>query len=164
MKNKGVKALTVSALVAALYVALTYVSFALGLSSGAIQFRLSEVLCVLVYFTPYATYGLSVGCFLANLLTGCAPLDIIFGTLATFLGAFVGSKMKNKYLVPLPTVISNALIVPFVIMYCYSNEANPFVYFSNLVGVVIGETAMAYVLGLLLLKALEKNNAFKNLK
>ncbi|MBO5212168.1 MAG: QueT transporter family protein [Clostridia bacterium] len=164
MKRNSVRALTFSALIAALYVALTYVSFALGLSSGAIQFRLSEMLCILVYFTPYATYGLSVGCFLANLLTGCAPLDIIFGTLATFLGALVGSKLKNRFLVPIPTVLSNTLIVPAVIMYCYSNETNLGIYFTNLVGVLIGEAVMAYIAGILLLLALEKKNVFKKFK
>ena len=164
MKSSSVKKLTISALVAALYVALTLVSFALGISNGAIQFRLSEALCVLVYFIPSSVYGLSVGCFLANLLTGCAPLDIIFGTIATLIGGFLGSKMKNKFLVPLPTVLANALIVPFVIMYCYSNEANLGIYFTNLAGVLIGEIAMAYVLGIILLLALERNKAFKNLR
>lgn len=164
MKNNKVRELTFSALVAALYVALTFVSFALGISSGVVQFRLSEALCVLVYLIPSSVYGLTVGCFLANLLTGCAPLDIIFGAVATFVGALIGSRLKNKFLVPLPTVLSNAVIVPFVIMYCYSNEHNLGVYFAGLGGVLIGEIAMAYILGMLLLLALDKNKAFKNLK
>ena len=72
---------------AALYVALTYLANALGLASGAIQFRLSEALAILPFFTPAAIPGLYIGCLLANILTACAPLDIALGPVATLLGA-----------------------------------------------------------------------------
>ena len=74
-------------LIAALYVALTYLAMALGLDKNAIQVRFSESLCVLAFFTPAAIPGMTIGCLLANILTGCAPLDILLGPVATFIGA-----------------------------------------------------------------------------
>lgn len=109
-----------AAAVAALYVVLTLVSAAFGLSSGVIQFRLSEALCVLPAFTSAAVPGLGVGCLLANLLTGSPVWDVLFGTLATLLGA-VGTYLlrRYKYLAPLPPVLSNTLIIPVVLRFAY---------------------------------------------
>ncbi|HOA84750.1 MAG TPA: QueT transporter family protein, partial [Bacillota bacterium] len=70
-------------IIAALYVALTFLSAAMGLASGVIQLRLSEALCVLPVFTPAAIPGLAVGCLIANFATGAVVLDVIFGSLAT---------------------------------------------------------------------------------
>ncbi|MBQ5833918.1 MAG: QueT transporter family protein, partial [Clostridia bacterium] len=107
-------------LIAALYTVLTYAIGAIGLASGAIQFRISEALCVLAAFTPAAIPGLTIGCFLSNLLTNCIWQDVVFGTLATFLGALLGWMLRKRaYLIPLPTVVANTLIVPFVLAYGY---------------------------------------------
>ena len=120
MKKKPVLFLTMGAVIAAMYVALTLVSNAFGLASGVIQVRISEALTILPYFTPAAIPGLTIGCLLSNLLTGCALPDIIFGSLATFLGA-VGSYAlrRNRWLCALPPIISNMLIIPFILTYAY---------------------------------------------
>ncbi|MBQ9133504.1 MAG: QueT transporter family protein [Clostridia bacterium] len=152
--NKKVKLLTQGAIIAALYVLLTYLAAAMGLSSGAIQVRFSEALCVLPYFTPAAIPGLTIGCLLANFLTGCATWDIIFGSLATLIGAVVARMLrKHKWLVPLPSVLANIIVVPPVLMYVYgAEEAYPFLVAT----VGIGEVVSIYGLGMLLFFALNK--------
>ena len=95
MKKYTTLYLTRGALIAALYVSLTYASSLFGLSSGAIQFRLSEMLCILPVFMPEAVVGLTLGCLIANLLTGAVVWDIIFGSLATLMGA-VGARLLSK--------------------------------------------------------------------
>ena len=101
-------------------VVLTYFISAFNLASGAIQVRISEALTILPYFTPAAIPGLFVGCLLANLLTGAAIYDVIFGSLATLLGA-VGTYLlrKHKFLCTLAPVVSNIIIIPLVLRYGY---------------------------------------------
>lgn len=119
-KDKNVLYLTQGGIIAAVYVVLTYIAAAMGLASGAIQVRLSEALCLLPMLTPAAVPGLTVGCVLANLLTGCLPGDVIFGSLATLLGA-VGTRLLRKHpkIAWLPPVLSNMIIVPLVLMHVY---------------------------------------------
>ena len=83
MKNKKIMYLSQAAMIAALYVVLTLLANALGLANYAIQVRFSEALTILPFFTPAAIPGLTIGCLLSNIFTGCAPLDVLFGTLAT---------------------------------------------------------------------------------
>ena len=143
-------------MIAALYVALTYVAMAFGLSSGVIQFRISEALCILPIFMPEAVPGFAVGCFLANILTGCAPWDVVFGTVATLIGA-VGAYLIGKrlpaWVATLPTVLANAIIVPFVLLYVYEAEGT-YLFFMATVG--LGELVCATGLGTLLASALKK--------
>ncbi len=126
MRNKNTRFFTQAALIGAMYVVLTYLVNLLGLASGAIQVRLSEALCVLPMFTPAAVPGLFVGCLLANLLTGCAPWDVVFGSIATLLGALgtylIGKHCKGKarLTAPIPPIVANTLIVPLVIRYVYN--------------------------------------------
>ena len=112
--------ITQAALIAAIYTVLTMIAAGFDLASGAIQVRFSEALTILPYFTPAAIPGLTIGCLLSNTLTGCALPDIIFGTLATLLGA-VGSYAlrRNRWLCALPPIISNMLIIPFILTYAY---------------------------------------------
>ncbi len=154
-KKRQTRLLCHAAIIAALYTVFTYVTAALGLASGAIQLRLSEALCILVAFTPAAIPGLTLGCLISNLVTGCLPTDILFGTLATLLGAIGGRLLrKSPYLVPLPTVLFNTLIVPLVLAYAYRvEEGLPFLFLS----VGIGELLSAYLLGILLYLPLKKN-------
>ena len=143
-----------SGLIAALYTVLTVFVGAFGLASGAVQFRVSEALCVLPFFTPAAIPGLTIGCLISNLLTGCLWQDLLFGTLATLIGA-LGARMLRKvfWLVPLPTVVANTVIVPFVLAYAYHMEGGlPFLMLT----VGLGEILSAYVLGIVLLLALKK--------
>lgn len=154
MKKNNVLFLTHAAMIAALYVVLTFLSNAFGLASGAIQIRISEALTILPYFTPAAVPGLFVGCLLSNVLTGCAFFDVIFGSLATLLGA-IGTRFlcKRKWLSPIPPIISNMVIVPLVLTYVYELPGG-IPYLMLTVG--IGEVISCGVLGLLLMSVLSK--------
>ena len=148
-------------LVAALYVVLTWLCALVGLDKGVIQLRLSEALCVLPAFTGAAVPGLFVGCLLANLLTGSALPDVVFGSLATLIGALGAYLLRRrKWLVPLPTVLANALIIPFVLRFAYGAEGT-IPYFMLTVGA--GEVISAYICGMLLYAALvrQKVQLFK---
>ena len=150
-----VRYITLSATIAALYVVLTLISALFGLSSGAIQLRISEALCVLVAFTPAAIPGLTIGCFISNLIASANILDIVFGTLATFLGALGGYYLrKKKWLITLPTLLSNVIIVPLVIVYGFGVKDMALPLVALTVG--IGEFISACVLGTGLLLILEK--------
>ena len=149
--------ITLSATIAALYVVLTLISAAFGLSSGAIQLRISEALCVLVALTPAAIPGLTIGCLISNLVASANILDIIFGTLATFLGALGGYYLrKKKWLITLPTLLSNVIIVPLVIVYGFGVKDMALPLVALTVG--IGEFLSATVLGTGLLLILQKYN------
>lgn len=155
-RRKRTRFLCQAAIIASLYTVLTYLTSLLGLANGAIQLRLSEALCVLSVFTPAAIPGLTLGCLVSNLVTGCLPTDILFGTLATLLGAAGGHLLRNRpYLVPLPTVISNTVIIPFVLAYAYRvEEGLPFLFLT----VGIGEILSAYVLGIFLYLSLKNKH------
>ena len=157
MNNKRSSALWIaqSAAIAALYVVLTLI-FA-PISFGEMQVRISEALTVLPLFTPAAIPGLFVGCVLGNLLGGAIVWDVVFGSLATLLGAVGGYLLrKNRWLVPLPTVIANGIIVPFVLRYGYGVEL-PIV--LMMVYVAVGEIISCYGLGELLITVLQKHRA-----
>ena len=150
-------------LIAALYVALTYLATVLGIASGVIQFRLSEALCVLPIFLPEAVPALAVGCCIANIISMCAPWDIVLGSLATLIGA-LGAYLVGKRLPPvvatIPTVLANALIIPFVLMFVYGIEGT-YLFFALTVG--IGEIVCATIGGTLLAGALKRSRVFDNL-
>ena len=149
-----VKTLCMGGAIAALYVVLTLVAQAFGLASGAIQVRLSEALTILPVFTASAVPGLTVGCVLANLITGCAAWDVVFGSLATLIGAVGTRLLKNKPLVAgIPPVVSNAIIVPIVLQKVYG-VPDSFWYLMLTVGA--GEVIACGVLGLLLYKSFKK--------
>ncbi len=143
-------------IIAALYVVLTWLTSLVGLSSGVIQYRLSEIMMILPLLPvigPASVIGLTISCALANQLTGCIIWDVIFGTLATLIGT-IGTRLLRKFPAPvalLPPVLSNALVVPFVLRYAYHFEGT-IPYFILTVG--IGELVMVEICGLLLLKPL----------
>lgn len=152
--NRNLRFLCRGALIAALYVVLTWLCSLVGLDKGVIQMRLSEALCVLPAFTGAAVPGLFVGCLLANLLTGSALPDIIFGSLATLIGALGAYALRRrKWLVPLPTVLANVLIIPFVLRFAYGAEGT-IPYFMLTVGA--GEVISAYICGMLLYVAMDR--------
>lgn len=148
------KYISTSAIIGALYIVLTMVSNSLGLASGAIQVRISEALCILPVFTPAAVPGLFAGCIISNIIAGGNIFDIIFGSLATLIGAIGTLKLKNhKYLALIPPIVSNTIIVPIILCYAYGiNQALYFVMFT----VGIGEVISCGVMGMVLLKAMEK--------
>ena len=140
------------AAIAAIYVALTLMLSAI--SFGPVQFRISEALCILPYFTPAAVPGLFIGCLLSNLLFGAALPDIVFGSLATLIGA-VGSwcLRRHKWCVGLPPIFANALIIPLVLRYAYG-APDLILYMVGTVG--LGEILAVGVLGNVLLITLER--------
>lgn len=136
---------TRGAMIAAVYVALTLLASAMGLSSGVIQFRFSEALCILPIFLPEAIPGLFIGCLISNLIAGGVIWDIIFGSIATLIGALGARWLKNlpegkKWIATLPTVFSNMIIVPFVLIYAYGA---PDSYIFLMLTVGIGEVVCA---------------------
>ena len=150
-----------AAMIAAIYVVLTFIANALGLASYAIQVRFSEALTILPYFTPAAIPGLFIGCLLSNILTGCALPDIVFGSLATLAGA-VGTYVlrKWKWCAPVCPIIAYTLIVPLVLIYGYGllieglSTLQCYGYYCLTVGA--GEFISCGILGMILLTALQK--------
>lgn len=142
-----------AAMIAAIYVVLTFAANAFGLANYAVQVRFSEALTILPFFTPAAIPGLFIGCLLSNILTGCALPDIIFGSLATLLGAFLTYKLRRyKWLAPVPPIVTNMIVVPPVLLYAYGIRP---LWFS-VVTVTAGEIISCGILGMLLLFSLEK--------
>lgn len=154
MKSKKLVFICQAAVIAALYVVLTYVFSAFA--SGVIQVRVSEALTILPAFTPAAIPGLVIGCLLSNTLTGCVLLDIIFGSVATLIGALGSYALRrHTWLVPIPPIVSNMIIVPFVLRCAYgATDAFPFM----IATVGAGEIISCYLLGMLLYGALKKMN------
>ncbi len=152
MRDKKVLFMVQAAAIAAVYVVLTVVGAAFGF--GPVQVRFSEALTVLPYFTPAAIPGLFIGCIIANLTAGAIPLDIVFGSIATLIGA-VGSYTlrRQKFLVPVPPIIANAVIVPFVLYYGYGD---PMPIPMMMLTVGAGEVIACYVIGMILLLALDR--------
>ena len=146
MKNKKLVFICQAAVIAALYVVLTYVFSAFA--SGVIQVRVSEALTILPAFTPAAIPGLVIGCLLSNTLTGCVLLDIIFGSVATLIGALGSYALRrHTWLVPIPPIVSNMIIVPFVLRFAYgATDAFPFM----IATVGAGEIISCYLLGMIL--------------
>lgn len=176
MKNKSAHFLVNAAVIAAVYAVLTRALW--EISSAGIQFRLSEALCVLPAFTPAAVPGLTIGCAIANLLGGGNVFDVVFGSLATLLAAlctlFIGRAfrvgkteripLRAKLLAPLPPVVFNALIIPFVLYYGYGfvetfgvTGALPVLGLYALT-VGAGEAAVCYLLGIPLMLAVNRVN------
>lgn len=166
MKKDSTRYVAFGGMIAGLYVVLTYVANLFGLASGAIQVRLSEALTILPVFTAAAVPGLAVGCLLANILTGCVVWDVIFGTLATLIGAVGTRLLRNKpYVAWIPPVVSNAVIIPIVLMKAYGVEdvavfgqtfAGNALWPMLVLTVGIGEIISCGLLGLMLYQTLKK--------
>ncbi len=167
MKKNTTKMVAFGGVIAALYVVLTIIAAALGIASGAIQVRLSEALTILPVFTAAAVPGLTVGCVVANLITGCAAWDVVFGSMATLLGAIGTRLLKDRPAVAwIPPVVSNMVIVPIVLMKVYGvdnvevfgevfNGDSLWIMLAVTVG--IGEIIACGVLGMLLHQTIKKN-------
>ena len=160
--NKKVLFICQGAMIAAIYVVLTLFINTFNLASGAIQVRISEALCILPIFTPAAIPGLFVGCLLSNIMMGSAIYDIIFGSLATLIGA-VGTYYlrKTRFLFTLPPVIANAVIIPFVLKFAYGlTDA----FWFLVATVAAGEIICVCIIGMILKAALwpERRFIFRN--
>lgn len=158
MKHKGILFISQSAIIAALYVVLTLLANALGLANMPVQVRFSEALTILPVFTPAAIPGLFVGCLISNFLSNAVIWDVIFGSLATLIGALGTFLLRRfKVLSLLPPIIANTVIVPFVLIYAYRIEGT-LAFFMLTVG--LGELISCGVLGFLLRRALEKKSKY----
>ena len=143
------------AIIAAIYVVLTVI-FA-PISFGAVQVRVAELLTIMPLFTPAAIPGLFIGCLIANIIGGGIILDVIFGSIATLIGAVLGYLLrKNRWLVPIPAIVSNTVIVPFVLKYGYGVGMPRWIL---MIYIAIGEIAGCYVLGELFATVLLKRKA-----
>ena len=153
MKNKSVLFMTQAAMIAAIYVALTVIFAPFGF--GEIQIRISEALTILPAFTPAAIPGLFVGCIIGNFIGGAILPDIIFGSLATLIGAIFTYllRKKHKYLAPLPPIISNTIIIPLILSFAYGI---PIAIPVMMLTVGIGEIISCGVLGMILYTPLAK--------
>ena len=160
-RNKTLQ-LANAGLIAALYVVLTWIANLLGLASGAIQVRLSEALTILPVFTASAVPGLAVGCVLANLLTGCAAWDVVFGSLATLIGAVGTRLLKDKPLLAwIPPVLSNMAIIPIILIKVY---AVPDAWWFLVLTIGAGEIISCGLLGLLLWRSLKNIPQIKEMQ
>ena len=141
-----------AAIIAALYVVLTYVSAAFDLASGAIQVRISEGLTVLPFFTVAGIPGVTLGCFLANLLLGSPWPDVVFGSMATLIGALgTYALKKNRFACSIPPVISNAVIIPLVLRYAYGTPGSLLFFAAT---IAAGEIISCVVFGQVIISAL----------
>lgn len=166
MRKFSVRDLCLAAMAAALYAVLGYFGDIFGLTFGPFQFRFAEALTVLPFLFPWATPGLFVGCLIVNLLSPYGPLDIVVGSLATLIAALWTAHMPNKWLAPLPPVICNTVLVGFTIGWTEAGgftEKLPGAWAWNGFTVGLGELAVCYILGLLLLSLLPKLKAFRDM-
>ena len=142
-KRKRLLYLAQGGITAAAYTALTLVFS--PISFGPVQVRIAEALSILPMFTKAAVPGLFIGCLLGNLLGGALILDVIFGSIATLIGAYLGYLFrKNRWLVPVPTVVSNTLIIPFILRYAYDVQLPVYLIVLYILG---GEILSSYLLG-----------------
>lgn len=154
--KKNLLYLIQAAIIAAIYVIIT-LTFS-PLSFGPVQFRFSEALTVLPFVLKSAVPGLFVGCLIANFFSP-NPLmwmDVVFGSLATLLAAYLTMKTKKPYLAPLPPVIVNALIIGIMLAYLYGLPL-----WLTISSVGLGQAVSCYVLGYPLLFFLLKTKIFQ---
>ncbi len=166
MKEKiPVRKLTVAAVTAALYVALSYAAYTFNAAFGAVQFRLSEALTLLPFLFPETAWGLFVGCILTNLLSMYGPVDIVFGSLATLLAGLWTAKCGNKWTAAIPPVVCNGLIVSAVIAYAEAGVTGAFLpaWGLNILTVSLSEAVLCFVPGVILVDALQKSGAARRL-
>ncbi len=171
--KKSAKFISTAAIVAALYVVLSLLTYTF--SYLEIQCRVAEALCMTIFYTPAGIFGVVIGCFITNLFGG-SPIDMIFGTAATLIAALLTYpiartirkkngptlKMRHALLIPIPTVLVNAIIIPFVLYFGYqvTSFANaekmlPVLLLLSL-SVFIGEVISCYVFGPLFVLALNR--------
>jgi len=154
MKNFDIKFMIKTAIIAAIYVVLTWVLS--PISYGAIQFRISEILVLLVVFNPKYSLALILGCFIANTTSSLGWYDMVFGTLATIIAIIPMCFVKKLPIAAIFPVISNALIVSFELGLAF-DMFQPAVFWFNVLTIAIGEAVVLYLLGIPIMISLSKN-------
>ena len=160
--------LITAAIIGALYAVLTMVLA--PISYGPVQFRVSEVLCILPFFMPYTSWGLFIGCIVANLMSAAGLLDVVFGSLATLITCVciaqcgkMGNTLRARLLACFMPVIWNALIVGATLTVALAGlnplkDIGAFAVYAGQVG--LGELGVMYVIGLPLMTYLPKKRFF----
>lgn len=159
MRKFTTRDLTLSAMVAAVYFVLSYFGNIFGLTFGVVQIRFAEALTVLPFLFPATAPGLAVGCLVTNLLSPYGPIDMVVGTLATAVAAFLTMKMPRWYLAALPPIVMNMLLLPPMWAWAEVGALNNAFWAAclfNAVTFAVGEAVACYVLGTVLLKTLPK--------
>ena len=155
MKKITVRELALCGVLAAVYAVVTMATA--SFAYGPIQFRITEALCVLPFFAPVTSLGLFIGCLVANLFSTVSVLDIVIGSAATLIGCVWTSKLRNKWLVPLPTVLANGIMVGAMLAAVYTPDAFWSGFLTMGAQVAVGELAVMLVLGLPLMAYLQKS-------
>ena len=161
MKKLTPKQIALNGIVAGLYAAITILTA--SFAYGNIQFRIAEALCLLVAIEPGLTVGLTLGCLIANIFSTVSVLDIVIGTAATLLGCLLTIRVKKTWLLPLPTVLSNAVLVGAMLAFVYTPEAFWSGFAVMGAEVAAGELAVLYLLGVPLYLLLKKNDLIARL-
>ena len=164
MRNSKANKIALAAVVAAIYFVLCFFGNIFQLTFGPVQVRLGEALTVLPFLFPATAPGLALGCLLTNVLSPYGPIDMVVGTLATAIAAFLSMKMPRWYLAALPPIVMNALLLPPMWAWAETGAVNAAfwaAYGLNLWTFVAGEAVACYVLGTVLLRALPKVKYFR---
>ena len=148
--KKSTLRLTRGAVIAALYFALS--AAVPVITYGPVQFRVAEALTLLPFFMPEAIWGVTLGCLLTNAFSSFGIYDVVFGTLTTLVAALITSKIKNRWLAPLPPVLLNAVVLPPMWHFMGSDE----MWIINFLSILASESVILYALGEPLVIALER--------
>ena len=166
MRKSNIQQLTLAAMVAAVYFVLCYFGNIFQLTFGPVQVRLGEALTVLPFLFPATAPGVALGCLLTNVLSPYGPIDMIVGTLATALAAWMTAKMPRWYLAALPPILVNMVILAPMWSWAETGAING-AFWSlcafNAGTFAVGETAVCYILGTILLVALPKIRYFRSM-
>ncbi len=154
------KNLARAGIIAGLYIVLTLLT--LPLSSGAVQVRVSEILTLLPLIYIEAVPALFIGCLLSNLISGCAVLDVVLGSLVTLLsagltfivGKFIKIKPTKLFVGGIFPVVLNAFLLPLIWLVCYG--ANEYVYIAQVAIIFLGQAVCVYLLGIPTFISIEK--------
>lgn len=161
MKKLTTKQLALSGIVAGLYAAITILTA--SFAYGNIQFRIADAMCLLVVLEPSLTIGLTLGCLIANIFSTVSVLDIVIGTAATLLGCLLTVRLRKTWLLPLPTILANAILVGAMLAFVRTPEAFWSGFAVMGAEVAAGEIAVLYLLGVPLYLFLKKNNTLGTL-
>lgn len=158
MKKTNIKLIAESAIIAALYAALTWLLA--PISYGAIQFRLSEVLILLVVIKPRYALAMIIGCFVANIPSTLGWYDMIFGTFATAVAVIPMTKIKKLPIAAILPVISNGFIIALELGIAF-DMLDPAAFWFNVLTIALGEAAVLYVIGIPVMYFIKKSGFFK---
>lgn len=161
MKKLTTRQIALNGVIAGLYAAITILTA--SFAYGNIQFRIADALCVLVVLEPSLTIGLTLGCLIANIFSTVSALDIVIGTAGTLLGCLLAAKVRKDWLVPVPVILANAILVGAMLAYVLTPNALLQGFLINGGEVLLGEAAVLYALGVPLLLFFRKTGLMDRL-